>query len=109
MAATVFDALHPRIQSGLRELGISEPTPPQEKAIGPISQGKSARAKSRKTADMVLSYGRKAVEALMVRGVGPVTSYQVLSRMHRDEKKLYSDLLKAKIQYMKTRQYWDNK
>ena len=65
--------------------------------------------KSRKTADMVLSYGRKAVEALMVRGVGPVTSYQVLSRMHRDEKELYSDLLKAKIQYMKTRQYWDNK
>ena len=35
----------------------------------------------RKTADMVLSYGRKAVEALMVYGVGPVTSYQVLSRM----------------------------
>ena len=63
----------------------------------------------RKTADMVLSYGRKAVEALMVRGVGPVTSYQVLSRMHQDERALYADLLKAKIQYMKTRQYWDNK
>ena len=63
----------------------------------------------RKSADMVLSYGRKAVEALMVRGVGPVTSYQVLSRMHRDERAFYSDLLKAKIQYMKTRQYWDDK
>jgi ATP-dependent Lhr-like helicase len=63
----------------------------------------------RKTADMILSYGKKAVEALMVHGVGPITSYQVLSRMHRDEKKFYSDLLKAKIQYMKTRQYWDNK
>jgi hypothetical protein len=58
---------------------------------------------------MVLSYGRKAVEALMVRGVGPVTSYQVLSRMHQDERSFYSDLLKAKIQYMKTRRYWDNK
>jgi len=65
--------------------------------------------KGRKSADMVLSYGRKAVEALMVRGVGPVTSYQVLSRMHQDERALYADLLKAKIQYMKTRQYWDNK
>ena len=63
----------------------------------------------RKTADMVLSYGRKAVEALMVYGVGPVTSYQVLSRMHRTEKEFYKDLLKAKIQYMKTRQYWDDK
>jgi ATP-dependent helicase Lhr and Lhr-like helicase len=63
----------------------------------------------RKTADMVLSYGRKAVEALMVYGVGPVTSYQVLSRMHRTHEEFYKDLLKAKIQYMKTRQYWANK
>jgi ATP-dependent Lhr-like helicase len=63
----------------------------------------------RKTADMVLSYGRRAVEALAVHGVGPVTSYQVLSKMHRDEKEFYSDLLKAKIQYMRTRQYWDEK
>lgn len=64
---------------------------------------------ARKTADMVLSYGRKAVEALMVYGVGPVTSYQVLSRMHRSEEEFYKDLLKAKIQYMKTRQYWADK
>ena len=63
----------------------------------------------RKTADMVLSYGRKAVEALMVYGVGPVTSYQVLSRMHRSDEEFYKDLLKAKIQYMKTRQYWADK
>ena len=63
----------------------------------------------RKTADMVLSYGRKAVEALMVYGVGPVTSYQVLSKMHRSDEEFYKDLLKAKIQYMKTRQYWDEK
>ncbi|MCX6649556.1 MAG: DEAD/DEAH box helicase, partial [Candidatus Bathyarchaeota archaeon] len=63
----------------------------------------------RKTADMVLSYGRKALEALAVHGVGPVTAYQVLSRMHATDKDLYSDLLKAKIQYMRTRQYWDDK
>ncbi len=63
----------------------------------------------RKTADMVLSYGRKAVEALGVYGVGPVTAYQVLSRMHSTDTDFYSALLKAKIQYMRTRQYWDNK
>ena len=63
----------------------------------------------RKTADMVLSYGKKAVMALMVYGVGPVTSYQVLSRMHRSDMEFFKDLLKAKIQYMKTRQYWDEK
>jgi len=38
-----------------------------------------------------------------------VTAYQVLSRMHQDEDGLYSDLLKAKIQYMRTRQYWDER
>ncbi len=63
----------------------------------------------RKTADMVLSYGRKATEALGVYGIGPVTAYQVLSRMHATDQDFYSDLLKAKIQYMRTRQYWDNK
>ena len=83
-----------------RRMRAGEELPEEERNT--LTQG-------RKSADLVLSYGRKAVEALMVRGVGPVTSYQVLSRMHQDERALYSDLLKAKIQYMKTRQYWDNK
>jgi hypothetical protein len=29
--------------------------------------------------------------------------------MHASNKEFYSDLLKAKIQYMRTRQYWDDK
>ena len=74
-----------------------------------VGEEKDALTGGRKTADMVLSYGRRAVEALMVRGVGPVTAYQVLSRMHQDEDGLYADLLKAKIQYMRTRQYWDER
>ncbi|MFB0543439.1 MAG: hypothetical protein ACETVR_01530, partial [Candidatus Bathyarchaeia archaeon] len=61
----------------------------------------------RKTADLVLSYGRRAVVALLVYGVGPITAYQVLSRMHQDEKEFYRDLLKTKIQYMRTKPYWD--
>ena len=63
----------------------------------------------RKTADMVLSYGKRAAAALLVFGVGPVTAYQVLSKMHQNEKDLYLDLLKAKIQYIRTKPYWDNK
>jgi len=61
----------------------------------------------RKTADMVLSYGRRAVVALMVYGIGPVTAYQVLSKMHKDDREFYGDLLKSKIQYMRTKPYWD--
>jgi len=73
--------------------------------------GEEAEAlrRGRKTADLVLSHGRRAVEALVVYGVGPVTSFQVLSRMHRDEESFYRDLLRAKIRYMRTRQYWDER
>jgi len=74
---------------------------------GLLDDERDALIHGRKTADMVLSYGKRAVIALKVHGVGPVTSYQVLSRMHTDERAFYSDLLKAKIQYMRTRQYWD--
>ncbi|MFQ6053356.1 MAG: DEAD/DEAH box helicase, partial [Candidatus Bathyarchaeia archaeon] len=41
MSASVFDRLHPRVREGLRELGVREPTPPQEKAIGPILSGEN--------------------------------------------------------------------
>ena len=39
--AAAFSSLHPRILSGLEALGISEPTPPQERAMGPIAEGES--------------------------------------------------------------------
>jgi len=41
MKPGVFEALHPRIRSGLETLGISEPTPPQEKATKPILAGEN--------------------------------------------------------------------
>ena len=87
-------------QSLLNRMKAGEQLLPEE--MGTVTNG-------RKTADMVLSYGHKALEALAVHGVGPVTAYQVLSKMHATDKGFYSDLLKAKIQYMRTRQYWDDK
>jgi len=62
---------------------------------------------ARRVADLVLSYGRKAAAALQVRGVGPETASRILGKMHTDEDELYMDLLKAKIQFLRTRQYWD--
>jgi ATP-dependent Lhr-like helicase len=91
--APSFQALYNRLRNG-------ESLVPEENDI--VTNG-------RKTADMVLSYGRRAIEALAVHGVGPVTAYQVLSRMHNDDKTFYQDLLRAKIQYMRTRQYWDDR
>jgi ATP-dependent Lhr-like helicase len=66
-------------------------------------------AHARRTADLILSYGKKALIALQVKGVGPETAFRILGKMHPSEEDFYMDLLKAKIQYLKTRPYWENK
>ncbi len=62
---------------------------------------------ARRKADLILSYGKQAVRALQVKGVGPETASRILGKMHPDEDKFYMDLLKAKVQYLRTREFWD--
>jgi len=64
---------------------------------------------ARRTADLILSYGKNAIIALKVKGVGPETAFRILGKMHTNEDEFYMDLLKAKIQYLRTREYWENK
>ena len=64
---------------------------------------------ARRKADLILSYGKDAVKALEVKGVGPETASRVLGKMHTKQNELYTDLLKAKIQYLRTREYWENR
>lgn len=64
---------------------------------------------ARRTADLILSYGRKAIVALQTRGVGPETAFRVLGKMHPNDDDFLTDLLKAKIQYLRTRQFWEEK
>jgi hypothetical protein len=64
-------------------------------------------SQARRKADLILSYGKQAVRALQVKGVGAETASRILGKMHFDDDKFYMDLLKAKIQYLKTREYWD--
>jgi len=67
-----------------------------------------ALSRIRRNADLVLSYGRKAVMALLVYGVGPQTASRILARMHYREEDFFKDLLSAKLQYIQTRPYWSN-
>jgi ATP-dependent Lhr-like helicase len=62
---------------------------------------------ARRKADLILSYGKQAVKALQVKGVGPETASRILGKMHPNEEQFYMDLLKAKIQYLRTREFWD--
>ncbi len=64
---------------------------------------------ARRAADLVLSYGKKAIIALEVKGVGPETASRILGRMHPNEDEFFMDLLKAKIQYLRTREYWETR
>ena len=64
-------------------------------------------SQARRKADLILSYGKDAVRALQVKGVGPETASRILGKMHADEDGFYMDLLKAKVQYLRTREYWD--
>ncbi len=68
-----------------------------------------ALADVRRRADVILSYGKKGVIALEVHGIGPQTAARILAKMHYDEETFYRDLLEAKIKYMQTRQYWDER
>ena len=64
-------------------------------------------SRARRSADLVLSYGRRAVIAQCVYGIGPQTASRILARMHDDDKTFYKDLLEAKLKFITTRQYWD--
>ena len=91
-SSSVFELLAKPVHKALAKLGFSEPTLPQTLAFPPI---------------WFLSYGKQAVRALQVKGVGPETASRILGKMHPEEEKFYLDLLKAKIQYLRTREFWD--
>jgi len=63
-------------------------------------------SQARRKADLVLSYGKQAVQALEVKGVGPETASRILGKMHPNEDEFFLDLLKAKIQFLRTREFW---
>ena len=65
-------------------------------------------SQARRKADLILSYGKNAIRALEVKGVGPETASRILGKMHPDEDEFYLDLLKAKIQFLRTREFWND-
>jgi ATP-dependent helicase Lhr and Lhr-like helicase len=81
----------------------------KKEARGQLSdEERGELAKARRGADLVLSYGKKAVVAQTVYGIGPQTASRILAEMREDEEAFYRDLLEAKIRFVTTRQFWSN-
>ncbi len=60
----------------------------------------------RRSADLVMVYGRKACEVLAGHGIGPQTAARILAMMHTDKEKFYRDILAAEKQFVRTKVYW---
>src|SRR2546428_6722678 len=63
--------------------------------------------RSKQVADLVAVYGKRAVYANSVYGVGPTTASKILAKMQDTEKEFLNDLFEAKLKYVTTRPYWN--
>jgi len=69
-----------------------------------------------KNASLIISYGKYATYALVGRGIGPDTAARILRRynisgLNKSEElqiKFLRDILKAELNYARTRGFWDN-
>jgi ATP-dependent Lhr-like helicase len=71
-----------------------------------IEEESKELSKFRRAADLVLSYGRRAVIAQAVYGIGPQTASRILAEMKEDEDDFYKSLLEAKLKFISTRPFW---
>lgn len=61
-----------------------------------------------KSANLVQTYGKKAVIVLAAKGVGPTNAVRILNNYHRTEDDLYLDIIRAERNYLRTRMFWDS-
>lgn len=77
------------------------------KRKGP-SAGLTARLRAAYTsAELLATYGERALLCLAGRGIGPDTARRLLARHYRDEDALLAEILRAERSYARTRAFWD--
>ena len=107
---------------GARYLAVVQGKNAQEvsKIAKKVTKARNALAKNRdipkdlketiknlqKTAELVINYGKRAIEALVARGIGPETAKRILLYAKSDED-FYLRILEAERTYLRTRRFWD--
>lgn len=62
--------------------------------------------KLNETSDLIIVYGKKAVETLAARGVGPRTARRLLRGMYPSREDFLKALLEAEKQFIRTKKFW---
>ncbi len=58
------------------------------------------------TANIINAYGKRAVQALSARGIGPKSAKRILGNLHRDDYSFFKNILEEQRNFFKTKQYW---
>jgi ATP-dependent Lhr-like helicase len=90
-------SIQPYAKNELRVLSKGAATDEQKKVLKRIY----------KNANLVMAHGRKAVMAMVSRGVGPDTAARILAKYHLEEFEFLRDLLAAEVNYARTKRFWD--
>lgn len=67
---------------------------------------KSNEKKLRKNANLIFSYGKKAILCLSARGIAEEFAQRILSKYYENEEEFLREVLRAEINYAKTRRFW---
>jgi len=62
---------------------------------------------ARRSADLVIVYGKRAAITLAGHGIGPETASRILARLHPTQEAFYKDILEAERTFARTKPYWD--
>jgi ATP-dependent Lhr-like helicase len=68
---------------------------------------RNAVKRMRKSAELVMAFGKKAVIALVARGVGPDTAARLLQKVMLGEEEFLRDVLTAEVLYARNKRFWD--
>ena len=62
---------------------------------------------AKKSADIILSFGKRAAFVLAGRGIGPTTAIRILREPHESKEDLLVSIYKYEANFSRTREYWD--
>lgn len=79
----------------------------RQRKLDLTDEEKKLLTRAKQVADLVAVYGRRAVYACSVYGVGPTTASKILAKMDETEKEFLNDLFEAKLKFVTTRPYWN--